>query len=81
VKTNSAPQFLDDVVDEMGDGKGGSDYGVDMEKEPDGDEGDDESQNEDRMMAFKSLSKALGLSSVDPQKGADALKAFIATCQ
>lgn len=80
MKSNTAPKFLDEVVDEMGDGKGGSDYGVSMEEETPDDETDDETVNEDRMMAAKSLAKALGISSYDPQKLADALKAFVATC-
>lgn len=80
MKTSTAPKFLDDVVDEMGDGKGGTEYGASMD-ETSGDEGqDDESMNEDRLMAAKQVGKALGLGSVDPQRLADALKAFVQTC-
>lgn len=80
MRTATAPKFLDDVVDEMGDGKGGTEFGASMDEAGDPEGGDDEQQNEDRMMAFRTLSKALGISAVDPQKGADALKAFIDAC-
>lgn len=79
MKTNTAPKFLDDVVDEMGDGKGGSDFGVEMEEEVP-EEGDDETANEDRLMAAKTLAKALGVSSFDPQRLADALSTFVKAC-
>lgn len=79
MKTSASPKFLDDVVEEMGDGKGGTEYGASMEEVPE--EGaDDETANEDRVMAFKTLSKAIGISASDPQRGADALKAFIEAC-
>jgi hypothetical protein len=79
MKTATAPKFMDDVVDEMGDGNGGTEYGASMDETSD-DEGTDDEQKEDRIMAFKTLAKALGLSSVDPSKGADALASFIAAC-
>lgn len=77
MKTSSKPDFLDDVVDEMGNGKGDSDYGADMEGD---EEPDDDTASEDRLMAAKQLRKALGISSGDDQKIADALKAFVSTC-
>lgn len=79
MKTNAAPKFMDDVVDEMGDGKGGTEYGASMDDTSE-EGGDDESMNEDRIMAAKQVGKALGLGSVDPQRLADALKAFVQSC-
>lgn len=70
------PDFLDEVVDEMGD-EDGAKFGADMESE---EEVDDETANEDRLMAAKQVAKALGITTVDPQRFSDALKAFIATC-
>lgn len=75
------PDFLDDVVGGMSppDKK----YGADMSEE-DGDGMDDESDPEesqqDRVMAAKSLIRALGLSGADASKVADALKSFVAAC-
>lgn len=70
--------FLDDVVDGMGDDKGGTEYGADMEEEGDGP--DDETAKEDRLMAAGTLAKALGISTADRQRVADALEAFVKTC-
>jgi len=70
--------FLDDVVDGMGDDKGNTEYGADMEEEGEGP--DDETAKEDRLMAAGTLAKALGISTADRQKVADALEAFVKTC-
>lgn len=80
MKTATAPKFMDDVVDEMGDGKGGTDFGAKMDDSDEPDEGSDEEENEDRLMAAKQVAKALGISSFDPQKFADALSAFVKAC-
>lgn len=69
--------FLDDVVDEMGDNA--PKYGAESEDDEQ-DPMDDESAGEDRMMAVKQLGKAMGINIADPGKAAEALKAFIATC-
>lgn len=78
MKPTGKGNFLDDVVDEMGDDKGGTKYGADMADE--GDDTDDEQTNEDRIMAAAQVGKALGLPNVDKTKLAEALKTFIATC-
>jgi hypothetical protein len=71
--------FMDDVADEMGDGPG-DDYGVDMQDEEEGDEGEDEKAGEDRIVAVKKLGKALGIQIAEPEAAAEALKAFIDSC-
>ena len=74
------PDFLDDVVSGMGppDKK----YGADMSAEDDGDGMDDESDPEeaqqDRVMAAKSILKAMNTG--DASKLAEALKAFVSSC-
>jgi len=81
MKTNAArkPDFLDEVVDDMGPEKEGKDYGADMEEE--GDEGDkDESMDEDQIMAAGQVAKALGIPDADKSKLRDALKAFVESC-
>ncbi len=73
------PDFMDDVVSGMGtpDKK----YGADMSAD-DGDGMDDESDPEegaqDRVMAAKSLLKAINAG--DASKLADALKTFVSAC-
>ena len=69
------PDFLEEVVDDMGNDEGGTDYGADMEEG-----GGDESSHEDMLMAAGMVAKALGMPNSDNQKLADALKAFIAAC-
>lgn len=69
--------FLDDVVDDMGDDKGGTKYGADMTEEG---EGTDEEEQQDKIMAAKQLCKALGISTADFAKVADAMEAFINAC-
>lgn len=73
---NGKKDFLDDVVDNMGDDA--PKYGAESEDEAD--PMDDESAGEDQMMAVKTLGKALGIQIADPGKVAAALKAFVATC-
>lgn len=70
--------FLDSVVDDMGDDKGNTEYGADMEEDDGADE--PETAKEDRLMAAGVLTKALGISTADRQKVADALEAFVKTC-
>ena len=73
------PDFLDDVVSEAG--PPGKKYGADMSTD-DGDGMDDESDPEestqDRVMAAKSILKAV--SSGDASRLAEALKSFVAAC-
>lgn len=71
--------FLDEAVGEMEKDKdmAGSEYGADMDDKA---EGDDETSSEDRMMAAKQIGKALGIQIADPERFAEALKTFIATC-
>jgi len=71
------PDFLDDVV-------GGMDppdkkYGADMsEDDADGGSDDNEEMQQDRVMAAKSILKAMNTG--DASKLADALKSFVAAC-
>lgn len=75
MKTASKP-FVDEVVDEMGDGSDADKFGADMEDESN----DPEGAKEDRVMAVKSLGKALGIQIADPERAAEALATFISTC-
>lgn len=75
------PDFLDDVVDDAGPDSSDDEYGAKM-SEDDGDGMDDESDPEeaqqDRVMAAKTILKAMN--SGDASKLADALKAFVSAC-
>lgn len=75
MRTASKP-FVDEVVDEMGDGSEAEKFGADMQDE----ESDPEGAKEDRIMAVKSLGKALGIQIADPERAAEALSAFVSTC-
>lgn len=81
MKTNTArkPDFLDDVVDDMGPDKDDPDPGASMEEEDSEGEGD-ESMDEDQMMAAGQVAKALGMPDADKRKLRDALKAFVESC-
>ena len=75
MKTPGKP-FVDEVVDEMGDGSESDKFGADMEDK----DSDPEGAKEDRIMAVKSLGKALGIQIADPERAAEALSAFVSTC-
>ena len=81
-KDSSKPSGLDSIIDDMGDGEGGTKYGADMEDEAD--EGSSDEEKEDRVMAAGALASALGIDTEAPkfdrQKVADALEAFVKTC-
>jgi hypothetical protein len=74
MRTAPKKEFLDEVVEDMGDGDEAI-YGAEMEEE-----GDDETAKEDRIMAVKQLGKALGVNIADPERAADALATFIQSC-
>jgi len=78
------PDFLDDVVDEMGPKADDDSYGASMDESGDGDGMDDESDPEeakqDRIMAAKQVAKALGMPNADGARLADALAAFVKAC-
>lgn len=69
----------DDIVSDMGDDAGK--YGADMEDSEEPDEGSDDEEKEDRMMAVKELGRALGVTVADPDKAAQALETFVKSCR
>lgn len=75
--------FLDDVVEEMGPKNDGDSYGASMDDSPEPaeeDMGDDEEAGEDRVMAAKTLGKALGITNADWNKVDSALSAYVRAC-
>lgn len=77
--------FLDEVVDEMGPEGGkndGDSYGASMDDSPEPEEADmgDEEAGEDRVMAAKTLGKALGINNADWNKVDSALSAYVRAC-
>jgi hypothetical protein len=81
LKKKKNPDFLDEVVDDMGEEDGSTKYGADMSEADDMDEGGDpEVAKEDRIMAAKLVAKALGNPNVDAAKFADALESFVKAC-
>lgn len=78
MKTNSKPDFLSEVTDEMD--KGGDDaYGADM-GDDETDEGSSDEEKQDRILAIKSFGKAIGVTIEDPERAAEALSTFIEAC-